>query len=449
MPRKASVAAWGAALFISWNAVLLLYLMSRSRGPDPSDLTSHLIQLTEEAEAELEKQKGLLQQIRHYIGELNLRPPPVPGPRGAAAPPPFANASHASPSPVGSGPLPVPVIPILVVACDRPSVRKCLDSLLKYRPSAEKFPIVVSQDCGHQETGRVIDSYGDAVVHIKQPDLSEVAAPPEHRKFQGYYKIARHYRWALNQIFRNMGHQAAIVVEDDLEVAPDFYEYFQASYGLLRKDPTLWCASAWNDNGKETLVEMDGGSLLHRSDFFPGLGWLLLRELWEELEPKWPAAFWDDWVRNPEQRLGRACVRPELSRTRTFGRKGVSQGQFFDQHLKFIKLNQGRVAFTKMDLSYLLKEAYDPWFLGQVYGAPKARAEEVLQGKVAGGRTVRVEYTTRDSFKAMARSFGVMDDLKSGVARTAYMGVVTFTHRGRRVFLAPPKEWAGYDPSWT
>uniref|UniRef100_A0A8C5PPI4 Alpha-1,3-mannosyl-glycoprotein 2-beta-N-acetylglucosaminyltransferase n=1 Tax=Leptobrachium leishanense TaxID=445787 RepID=A0A8C5PPI4_9ANUR len=408
MPRKVSVAAWGAALFISWNAILLLYLMSRPKGPDPSDLTAHLIQLTEDAEAELEKQKELLQQIRYYSGLLNANQPRPPGVHGGAVPPKVANVSILSPpSPVGTALL--PVIPILVIACDRPSVRRCLDSLLKTRPSADLFPIIVSQDCGHEETSRVIDSYGDAVKHIKQPDLSQLPVPAEHRKFQGYYKISRHYRWALNQIFRTMSYKAAIVVEDDLEVAPDFFDYFQASYNLLLKDPTLWCISAWNDNGKEALVDVGGSSILHRSDFFPGLGWLLLQELWEELEPKWPAAFWDDWIRRPEQRLDRACIRPELPRTRTFGRKGVSQGQFFDQHLKFIKLNQDPVEFTKNDLSYLLKEKYDPVFLEQVYGAPKARPEEVLQGKVSGGRTVRVEYSNRDTFKAMARSFGVMD----------------------------------------
>ncbi|XP_068106248.1 alpha-1,3-mannosyl-glycoprotein 2-beta-N-acetylglucosaminyltransferase [Hyperolius riggenbachi] len=448
MPRKVSVAAWGAALFISWNAILLLYLMSRPKGPDATDLTQHVIRLAEEAETELGKQKELLQQIHHYSGLLKNRPALPNAARGPEPPQKPANVSIPSPTPPASDPQSV-VIPVVVIACDRPSVRKCLDSLLKYRPSAEQFPIIVSQDCGHAETSRVIDSYGDAISHINQPDLSEVHAPPEHRKFQGYYKISRHYRWALNQVFRVLGYKVAIIVEDDLEVAPDFYEYFQATYPLLRKDSTLWCVSAWNDNGKENLVDVNGNSILHRSDFFPGLGWLLLRELWEELEPKWPASFWDDWVRRPEQRLDRACVRPELPRTRTFGRKGVSQGQFFDQHLRFIKLNQDPVAFTKADLSYLLKENYDPWFTGQVYDAPKARAEEVMHGQVPGGRTVRVEYTTRDTFKAMARAFGVMDDLKSGVARVAYKGVVTFTHRGRRVFLAPPKDWAGYDPSWS
>ena len=89
-------------------------------------------------------------------------------------------------------------------------------------------------------------------------------------------------------------------------------------------------------------------------------------------------SFWDDWIREPAQRRNRACIRPELSRTKTFGKKGVSKlvfhfffqinflinlfflikqnsGLFFEKHLKFIKLNTEFVPFTKMNLSYLLK----------------------------------------------------------------------------------------------
>ncbi|KAK6958771.1 alpha-1 3-mannosyl-glycoprotein 2-beta-N-acetylglucosaminyltransferase, partial [Biomphalaria glabrata] len=50
-------------------------------------------------------------------------------------------------------------LPILVLACNRVSVNIALDKLLQYRPSAEKFPIIVSQDCGHQETADVIKKY--------------------------------------------------------------------------------------------------------------------------------------------------------------------------------------------------------------------------------------------------------------------------------------------------
>ncbi|KFQ20578.1 Alpha-1,3-mannosyl-glycoprotein 2-beta-N-acetylglucosaminyltransferase, partial [Mesitornis unicolor] len=341
------------------------------------------------------------------------------------------------------------VLPVLVLACDRSGVRRCLDRILRYRPSAQRFPVIVSQDCGHAETARLIGAYGDAVSHIRQPDLADVPVPPEHRKFQGYYKIARHYRWALGQIFRVFRYRAVIVVEDDLDVAPDFFEYFQAAFPLLRDDPTLWCVSAWNDNGKEQMVDVGRPDLLYRTDFFPGLGWLLLAELWDELEPKWPRAFWDDWMRQPEQRRDRACVRPEISRTATFGRKGVSHGQFFDQYLKFIKLNDRFVPFTQLDLSYLRKEPYERSFLAQVYAAPEVRVEELQGNRRQHLGAVRLQYRGRDAFKAFAKALGLMDDLKSGVPRAGYRGVVSFVYRGRRVYLAPPRDWAGYDPTWS
>ena len=111
---------------------------------------------------------------------------------------------------------------------------------------------------------------------------------PKEKKFKGYYKIARHYGWALNQIFK-VGFDSAIIVEDDLSVAPDFFEYFMATHPILKRDPTLWCVSAWNDNGKRELIDESAKDLLYRTDFFPGLGWMLTKKLWdEELSLKWP-----------------------------------------------------------------------------------------------------------------------------------------------------------------
>lgn len=77
---------------------------------------------------------------------------------------------------------------------------------------------------------------------------------------------------------------------DDLNVAPDFYEYFLGTHQLLRNDSTLWCVSAWNDNGKIGNIDEGRPDLLYRTDFFPGLGWMLTRELWAELSVKWPKA---------------------------------------------------------------------------------------------------------------------------------------------------------------
>lgn len=132
-----------------------------------------------------------------------------------------------------------PVIPVLVFACNRVSINKCLDNLIQHRPSIEQFPIIVSQDCGDEATKKVIQSYKDQVTLIEQPDQSDIYVPPREKKFKGYYKIARHYGWALNTTFRQ-GYDYVIIVEDDLNVAPDFFEYFLGTHHLLKQDPSLW-----------------------------------------------------------------------------------------------------------------------------------------------------------------------------------------------------------------
>lgn len=148
---------------------------------------------------------------------------------------------------------------------------------------------------------------------------------------QGYFKISRHYKWALDQVFlhtESYQFDAVIITEDDLNIAVDFFSYFAAMYKVLAADSSLICASAWNDNGKKSLIDTSRPDLVHRSDFFPGLGWMLRRSVWMELREKWPEAFWDDWMRDHNQRKGRACLRPEISRTEMaveFAKKGVSQ----------------------------------------------------------------------------------------------------------------------------
>ncbi|XP_065084522.1 alpha-1,3-mannosyl-glycoprotein 2-beta-N-acetylglucosaminyltransferase [Ochlerotatus camptorhynchus] len=341
-----------------------------------------------------------------------------------------------------------PIIPVLVFACNRLSVNRCLDDLLKHRPRADQFPIIVSQDCDDEATRNMILSYKDNVTLIRQPDQSDITVLPKEKKYKGYYKISRHYGWALRTVFKQ-GFESVIIVEDDLSVAPDFYEYFLGTYPILKKDRSLWCISAWNDNGKEGLIDSTASDLLYRSDFFPGLGWMMTKELWEELSPKWPKAFWDDWIRQPEQRKERTCIRPELPRTRTFGKVGVSNGLFFDKHLKYIKLSEDFVSFTKMNLTYLQKNIYDEIFLKAVYQSPVVTLDELKRGLVTTKGPVRITYLTKEQYKRATKSLGLMDDFKSGVPRTAYRGVVSFFYNGQRVYLAPNTNWKGYDLTWS
>jgi len=341
-----------------------------------------------------------------------------------------------------------PVIPVLVFSCNRVTVNRALDLLLTYRPSKEQFPIIVTQDCGHKETREVIQGYGDQVIYIQQPDLSDPVVPSKEKKFKGYFKIARHYGWALNQTFTQMGYEQVVIVEDDLEISPDFFEYFTATLPILRADKSLWCVSAWNDNGKTGLINESTPELLYRTDFFPGLGWMMTKDLWKEIMVKWPKSYWDDWMREPQHRKGRSCIRPEVSRTKTFGKIGVSNGLFFEKHLKYIVLNKQFVPFTVMDLNFLKKDEYDESFVKMVYSTPVVSVQDLKTGNVGNNKAVRLTYHTREAYKKTAKALGIMDDFKSGVPRMAYRGIVSFMHKGLRVYLAPNINWSGYDPKW-
>ncbi|CAN8014532.1 unnamed protein product [Ixodes persulcatus] len=341
-----------------------------------------------------------------------------------------------------------PVIAVLLFACNRVTVKRPIDQLIQYRPSKEQFPIIVSQDCNHAMTTNVIKAYGNELTLIRQPDQSDIPLVGKEKKFKGYYKIARHYGWALNKTFHDLMYDTVIIVEDDLELSVDFFEYFLALYPILKSDPTLYCVSAWNDNGKAGLVAEDSEHL-HRSDFFPGLGWMLTKDLWLELHTKWPKSFWDDWIRQPEQRKDRACIRPEVSRTKTFGKIGVSNGLFFEKHLKFIQLNKKFVPFLSKDLSHLKKDNYDVAFVKEVYGCPSVTLTQLLKGNLDTKGPVRVTYNSKELFKNIAKKLAIMDDFKSGVPRTGYRGVVSMMYKGRRVYVAPPADWKGYNKSWS
>ena len=66
-----------------------------------------------------------------------------------------------------------------------------------------------------------------------------------------------------------------------MKLAPDFFGLFAATAPLLDADPSLYCVSSWNDHGQKQFVT-DSTRLL-RSDFFPGLGWMLTREIWQDI----------------------------------------------------------------------------------------------------------------------------------------------------------------------
>ena len=116
-------------------------------------------------------------------------------------------------------------------------------------------------------------------------------------------------------MFTSSTFQRVIILEEDLHISPDFFTYFQAMAPILDTDSSLLAVSAFHDNGFTGRV-LDSSRVV-RSDFFPGLGWMLNRNVYQQL-PKWPAGYWDDWIREPAQRKKRHLVVMESSDRRFY-----------------------------------------------------------------------------------------------------------------------------------
>ncbi|XP_074284806.1 alpha-1,3-mannosyl-glycoprotein 2-beta-N-acetylglucosaminyltransferase [Silene latifolia] len=331
----------------------------------------------------------------------------------------------------------VPVAAIVVMACNRADyLERTIKSILKYHSNvASKYPLFISQD-GPDPNVKDKALTFDQITYMQHLD-HEAIHTERPGELIAYYKIARHYKWALDELFYKRNFSKVVILEDDMEIAPDFFEYFEAAANLLDKDRSIMAVSSWNDNGQKQFVH--DPYVLYRSDFFPGLGWMLSKTTWDELSPKWPKAYWDDWLRLKENHKGRQFIRPEVCRTYNFGEHGSSLGQFFSQYLEPIKLNDVNVNWKSMDLSYLMEDNYLKYFASLVQKAtPLYGNDFVLKANNVDG-DVRIQYKDQGDFENIARQFGIFEEWKDGIPRAAYKGVVVFRYlTSKRVYLVGP-----------
>lgn len=216
-----------------------------------------------------------------------------------------------------------------------------------------------------------IDGYYEEPLEVSQ--LFNLRAIQQRPLSQRSARISNHYKTSLTATFELFpSAEFAIIFEEDLDVAQDALIYFNQTLDLLRTDPSLYCVSAWNDQGYEHTVGDSG--LLYRIETMPGLGWMLSRRLYkEELEPNWPSADqphdWDMWIRTQSVRKNRECIIPDISRTFHFGSTGTNinsyfQKQYFSKHAfnlvpqsKFAHLDQMRADLYEKLVQTLLLEA--------------------------------------------------------------------------------------------
>jgi len=180
------------------------------------------------------------------------------------------------------------------------------------------------------------------------------------------------------------------------------------------------------------------------------LGWMMPRTFWDkELRANWPPGFWDDWLRKQDQRKNRTCIYPEVNRVYTFGREGSSGGQFFEEFLAKIKLNDIPIDFSKLDLSYLPETRYDPYLASLLRRATVMGSLADVDDWIQKHRNIdaknrpefAIDYVDLRHLTGLLAQAQLMTDHKELVPRASYKGIVPFRRDGFRVFLRP-HDWA-------
>ncbi|KAB5561673.1 hypothetical protein DKX38_006630 [Salix brachista] len=270
----------------------------------------------------------------------------------------------------------VPVAAVVIMACNRADyLERTIQSILKYQSSvASKYPLFVSQDGSDPSVRSKAMSY-DQLMYIQHLD-SEPVQTERPGEIIAYYKIA-----------------------NDMEIAPDFFDYFEAGAALLDKDKSIMAVSSWNDNGQKQFVH-DPHELYRR-------------------------------IIKVDSSFVQKCAEHITS--------GSSLGQFFQQYLQPIKLNNVKVDWKAKDLSYLTKDNYTKHFADIVRKAkPVHGTDAVLKAYNIEG-DVRIQYRDQPDFEWIARQFGIFEEWKDGIPRTSFKGVVVFRyHTTRRIFLVGP-----------
>ena len=112
-------------------------------------------------------------------------------------------------------------------------------------------------------------------------------------------------------------------------------------------------------------------------------------------------------------------------------------GQFFKKHLEGIQLAAEGVDWAKRDLSYLIRDEYEQRFSRWLAEAKPVMSVGAARQVVGGGGDLKVRYHDKKELENMCKGLGLMEDLKAGVPRTGYHGVVLVRLNGRRLFLTP------------
>ncbi len=131
---------------------------------------------------------------------------------------------------------------LLIICSNRPDyLKKTLSFILQYHPK-KSVPVIISQDGDNIEVNQVIEQAEKQFKLQSQVSFQHIHHKSDRsiRYENGYFKLADHFKFALNYVFSDRSSsskepqtQRVIILEEDLQIAPDFFEYFAATMPLL------------------------------------------------------------------------------------------------------------------------------------------------------------------------------------------------------------------------
>mmetsp|Transcript_21667 Transcript_21667/g.50652 ORF Transcript_21667/g.50652 Transcript_21667/m.50652 type:complete len:791 (+) Transcript_21667:45-2417(+) len=316
---------------------------------------------------------------------------------------------------------------IVVIAHDRDDdLRLCLASL-GLQADLTLFDVFVSVDVpdGDYVMRNAVEEVSKAIRYPITTWLSEplvndgsLGDSADTKKWfnMSTAKIAHHYRVVFEKVFTELKYDYGIFIEEDLVLSPDFLALFRSTVWLLQQDPTLWCVSAWNDHGFK--APFSDQCRLTRTSYFPGLGFLLSKEAWDELGQIWssaPTMGWDYWTRVAFRDFKKECIIPEIPRSHHNSTTGssITKPKQFKLFKAMASATIPNTCSLKEpcrhfgDISYLQEQRYDEWLRetlrkhGEIHTAKEVTGRRVKIGMRREDATLVVPFLAEEYVKML------------------------------------------------
>ena len=261
---------------------------------------------------------------------------------------------------------PLGKVALVFIAHDRPEYfKESLNSVIQTN-GLDRVDLIVSMDYPPQFDA-LEEVVGEFSTHAHPITVWKNVMPFGNFFHTSDDRITYHHKQIFRRLFNVAGYDYAIMLESDLTVSSDFLDYmFGAGHLLNPENPAsenLFCISGWNDNGMQHFSLNE--TRLFRTDFFPGLGWMLHKSMWlEQLESQWPGRFgnyaYDIWLRDGSTTRNRDCIVPEVSRTHHISKYGSHVNGASHTWYDAMVLASGKVLIPKEEIDLVASmEAFE------------------------------------------------------------------------------------------